>query len=66
MDKQGDNGLLPADILGDVARALPLLKDALSVRYLEAVTPALLRVDRFWDPLRNDPRLQRLIADKEE
>lgn len=46
--------------LGDVERAMPLLEDALEALGLEALTPALLRFDPFWDPLRNDPRFQKL------
>ena len=51
-------------ILGDVDRAIPLLKDALSAPCLNGLTPALLRLDPSWDSLRNDPRFQELIAEK--
>jgi TolB-like protein/cytochrome c-type biogenesis protein CcmH/NrfG len=51
-------------ILGDADRAIPLLKDALSAPCQEALTPALLRLNPLWDPLRNDPRFQELIAQK--
>jgi hypothetical protein len=27
------------------------------------ITPALLRLDPVWDPLRNDPRFQQLCQD---
>jgi hypothetical protein len=27
-------------------------------------TPALLRLDPVWDPIRNDPRFQELVAEK--
>jgi hypothetical protein len=30
------------------------------------LTPALLRLDPMFDPLRNDPRFQKLVADKEQ
>jgi TolB-like protein/Flp pilus assembly protein TadD len=51
-------------ILGDADRAIPLLKDALSAPCQEALTPALLRLNPLWDPLRNDPRFQELIVEK--
>jgi len=28
------------------------------------ITPALLRLDPVWDPIRNDPRFQELAAEK--
>jgi len=46
--------------LGDFDRALPLLQNALSVPGSESLTPALLRLDPFWDPVRRDPRFQKL------
>ena len=30
-----------------------------------SVSPALLKLDPVWDPLRKDPRFQKLIADGE-
>jgi hypothetical protein len=46
----------------DVDRAIPLLRDALSAPCQEALTPALLRLDPFWDPLRSDPRFEKIVA----
>jgi TolB-like protein len=46
--------------LGDFDRALPLLQNALSIPGSESLTPALLRLDPFWDPVRRDPRFQKL------
>jgi TolB-like protein/Flp pilus assembly protein TadD len=48
--------------LGDADRAIPLLEQALSVPYHHSITPALLRMDPLWDPIRNDPGFQKLIG----
>lgn len=47
---------------GDADRALPFLEQALSSSYHTSITPALLRLDPVWDPIRNDPRFQTLAA----
>jgi TolB-like protein/Flp pilus assembly protein TadD len=52
-------------LLGDADRAIPLLQQALSVSYNRAITPALLRLDPIWDPIRSDPRLQKILAGPE-
>ena len=49
---------------GDADRALPFLEQALSSSYHASITPAHLRLDPLWDLIRNDPRFQKLIADK--
>ena len=46
--------------LGDFDRAVPLLQHALATPSNESLTPAFLRLDPFWDPVRNDPRFQKL------
>lgn len=50
--------------LGDFDRAIPLLEHVLQVPGVEVLTIGYLRVDPSWDPLRNDPRFQKLAAEK--
>jgi TolB-like protein/class 3 adenylate cyclase/Flp pilus assembly protein TadD len=56
--------------LGASDRAIVTLQKILSVPYDSAtaagtpLTPALLRLDPMFDPLRNDPRFQKLCEDK--
>jgi serine/threonine-protein kinase len=47
-------------IVGDHERALSLLERLLTQSYADCVTPALLRLDPIWDPLRGNPRFQKL------
>lgn len=50
--------------LGDVDRAIPLLERALGVPGVEVLTVAYLRLDPSWDPIRKDPRFQKLCEEK--
>jgi serine/threonine-protein kinase len=51
-------------LLGNADEAIPILKKWIQVPSLTSITPALLRIDPIWDPIRNDPRFQELVAEK--
>jgi serine/threonine protein kinase/Tfp pilus assembly protein PilF len=50
---------------GDGDRAIPTLKHLLEIPYAGALTPALLRLHPDFDPLRSDPRFQKLCEEKQ-
>jgi TolB-like protein/Flp pilus assembly protein TadD len=61
--KQVENMAQIYAMLGNADQAIPILKRLLQIPYGMAITPALLRLDPIWDPIRNDPRFQELAAE---
>jgi len=52
--------------VGEYDQGIATLRDVMGVSSSGAsISPALLKLDPVWDPLRKDPRFQKLIADGE-
>ena len=52
-------------LIGELDRALPHIEQALAMPSQQGLTAAYLRLEAIWDPLRNNPRFQKLIDDAE-
>ena len=58
-------------IAGEKSRTISILSQLLqtpydSLIYYTPITPALLRLDPYWDPLRSDPAFQKLCEEKQK
>ena len=67
-----ENPALIQAIFGENSPAISTLTQLLQIPYsssiygLTPITPALLRLDPFWDPLRSDPAFQKLCEKKQQ
>jgi len=49
---------------GDADHAIPILEKWIQVPSFTEITPSMLRISTIWDPIRDDPRFQELVAEK--
>jgi len=59
-----ENLALIRTMFGENSRAISTLAQLLQTPFIEPITPALLRLHPQWDPLRKDPRFQKLCEEK--
>ena len=50
-------------LLGNADVAIPILRKWIHVPSANDITPAMLRIEPIWDPIRNDPRFQELVSE---
>jgi predicted Zn-dependent protease len=60
-----ENLALIQTICGENSRAISTLTQLLQTPYNGSITPALLRLDPIWDPLRADPAFQKLCEERQ-
>jgi len=65
-----ENLALIQTIFGENSRAISILSQLLQTPYNSwlypmVITPAFLRMDTLWDPLRSDPAFQKLCEEKQ-
>jgi len=51
--------------IGETADAVSILRELLSIPAGQTVSSSRLKIDPVWDPIRNDPRFQKLLTEKE-
>jgi hypothetical protein len=57
-------GVVTADLKVALISSMNTARRLLEIPYTERITPALLRLHPQWDPLRGDPRFQKLCEQK--